>query len=203
MSDIYRIKNALLSVYHKTNIVKMAFLLNDCGIDIFSSGGTAKKLGEEGLKTKDIADYTGFPAMFGHRVVTLHPKVHGGILYRRDNEQDCEEAKKYGIEDFGLVVVNLYPVREALKKNPSLDEVVELTDIGGPALIRAAAKNHKYVSVVVDPADYIPVAEEIKQNGGLALGRRIELAHKAFKTTAEYDRKIARFYKDHLGVGAR
>jgi len=197
MSEVYNIKNALLSVYSKEGIVQMAGLLNDCGINILSSGGTAKKLNEGGIPAMDVAEYVGFPPLFDHRVVTLHPKVHGGILYRRDNEQDCEEAKKQGIIDIGLVVVNMCPVQKAIEENSKLEDVVKLIDIGGPALIRAAAKNHKYVSVVVDPSDYIPVAEEIKNNGGLPSSRRFELAQKAFETTAEYDRSIAEFYKNH------
>ncbi|MFC1521167.1 IMP cyclohydrolase [Elusimicrobiota bacterium] len=194
-NNILPIKYALMSVYYKDGIVEMAKILQSCNIKILSSGGTAKKLKEAGIDTKDIAQYTTYPALFGHRVVTLHPKVHGGILYRRDNEQDVKEAAQHDILDIGLVVVNLYPVEEALSKNATMDQVVELTDIGGPTLIRAAAKNHKYVGVVADPADYLPVANEIKQKGGLTLDRRMELAGKVFEVTANYDNKLAQYYR--------
>ena len=197
MNDVVQVKNALLSVFYKNGIVDMAKILHESKVELYSSGGTAKVIAEAGLPVTDIEQYTGFPPLFGHRVVTLHPKVHGGILYRRDNEDDVWDAHNQHIVPFDLVVVNLYPVQEATS-NPasSIDDVVEKTDIGGPTLIRGAAKNHKHVGVVVDPADYLPVAQAIRDNGGLNLNERRSLAGKAFETTAKYDIAIATFYSE-------
>ncbi len=195
MSDIYPVKTALLSVYYKEGVVPMAAMLKEAGVALLSSGGTAKTIEAAGISVKDVGEYTKSPPLFGHRVVTLHPKVHGGILVRRDDVRDQRDAEEYEIIPIDLVVVNLYPVEEAIgKPDATIDEVVEKTDIGGPALIRAAAKNHKWVTVVVDPADYMPIAEKIKANGGLMFEERLALAHKAFETTAAYDAKIAGFY---------
>ncbi len=194
MSETVPVRNALLSVYYKNGIVDMARTLHGVGVELYSSGGTAKEIKGAGIPVTDIAEHTGFPPLFGHRVVTLHPKVHGGILFRRDDAGDCSEALKYGITPFDLVVNNLYPVREAIARpGATIDDVMNLTDVGGPAMIRAAAKNHKFVVVVVDPADYMPVAEEIRCRGGLTLDRRRELARKAFRTTEAYDRDIANY----------
>lgn len=197
MSEIVQVKNALLSVFYKDGIVDMAKILHDSKVNLYSSGGTAKSISDAGLPVTDIAQYTGFPALFGHRVVTLHPKVHGSILYRRDNEQDVNEALLHGVVPFDLVVVNLYPVQETINNPAStIDDVVEKTDIGGPTLVRGAAKNHRHVGVVVSPADYLPVAQAIQAAGGLTLAERRTLAAKAFKTTAEYDTAIAKFYAE-------
>lgn len=194
MANIVPVKNALLSVYYKDGIVDTARVLNGANVGLYSSGGTANVIRQAGLPVTDVADYTGYPALFGHRVVTLHPKVHGSILYRRDHKQDVQEAQQHGIVPFDLVVVNLYPVEEAIRDpNATLEDVVEKTDIGGPALIRAAAKNHKFVTVVVDPADYMPVAREIAEQGGLTDARRRGLAQKVFERTSAYDEAIATF----------
>jgi phosphoribosylaminoimidazolecarboxamide formyltransferase/IMP cyclohydrolase len=193
-----KIKNALISVYDKEGIVSLASSMDKIGINLLSSGGTAKKLKESGIGVMDVSEYTGYPMLFGHRVVTLHPKVHGGILYRRDMEQDRKEAREHGILDIGLVIANLYPVQEAIARNAPLEEVIELTDIGGPALVRAAAKNHKHVGVVVDIKDYESLARELSESGGLGHETRLRLAQKAFQTTSEYDNLISEFYKKHI-----
>jgi phosphoribosylaminoimidazolecarboxamide formyltransferase/IMP cyclohydrolase len=173
---------ALLSVYDKTGIVELARELRGLGWDLVSSGGTAAALREANLMVTDTAELTGFPAILGHRVVTLHPKVHGGILAdRRDPDHQADMAA-YGIDPIDLVVVNLYPFRS----NPS----IELIDIGGPTMVRAAAKNHKDVGVLTDPADYALVVDELKAGGVLSTGTKVTLARKAFAHTAAYDAAI-------------
>ncbi|MDP1819041.1 MAG: bifunctional phosphoribosylaminoimidazolecarboxamide formyltransferase/IMP cyclohydrolase [Acidimicrobiales bacterium] len=173
---------ALLSVYDKTGIVALARELRSLGWDIVSSGGTATALREANLDVTDTAELTGFPAILGHRVVTLHPKVHGGILAdRRDPDHQADMAA-YGIDPIDLVVVNLYPFRS----NPS----IELIDVGGPTMVRAAAKNHKDVGVLTDPADYPQVIEELKGEGVLSAATKRSLARKAFAHTAAYDAAI-------------
>ena len=149
---------ALLSVYDKSGVVELATALHDLGWSLVSSGGTAATIAATGVPVTDVADLTGFPAILGHRVVTLHPKVHGGILADLDDEAHRADLAEYGIEPISLVVVNLYPFAS--------DPGIELIDIGGPALVRAAAKNHAHVGVVVDPRDYEPVVAEIRQHGG-------------------------------------
>ena len=197
---VWPVKNALLSVYYKDGIIEMAQKLLEGEVNLYSSGGTARTLKEAGLPVTEVAIHTGYPALFGHRVVTLHPKIHGGILYRRDNAEDIAEAMEHEIIPFDLVVGNLYPVKEAIEADKSIDEVVELTDIGGPAMIRSAAKNHKHVAVVVDPRDYMTVANRIQEQGGVSLAMRRALATKAFATTAHYDALIVEFYKKHFGT---
>jgi len=173
---------ALLSVYDKNGIVELARELRGLGWDLVSSGGTAAALREANLMVTDTAELTGFPAILGHRVVTLHPKVHGGILAdRRDPDHQADMAA-YGIDPIDLVVVNLYPFRS----NPS----IELIDIGGPTMVRAAAKNHKDVGVLTDPADYALVVDELKAGGVLSTGTKRALARKAFAHTAAYDAAI-------------
>ncbi len=173
---------ALLSVYDKTGVVELAQALADLGWDILSSGGTAVALRDAGLTVTDVADLTGSPPMLGHRVVTLHPKVHGGILADRDDPEHVADMARYEIDGIDLVVVNLYPFSSA----PS----IELIDIGGPAMVRAAAKNHAHVGVIVNPADYQPVVDELRQRGGLSDATRRRLARDAFETTAAYDTAI-------------
>jgi phosphoribosylaminoimidazolecarboxamide formyltransferase/IMP cyclohydrolase len=173
---------ALLSVYDKTGVVELARSLHDLGVELLSSGGTAAALRDAGLDVTDTADLTGFPAILGHRVVTLHPKVHGGILADRDDAEHRADLEQYGIDPIDLVVVNLYP----FSSNPS----IELIDIGGPAMVRAAAKNHAHVGVVTDPADYETVLDELRASGGLDDATRRRLARKAFAHTAAYDAAI-------------
>jgi phosphoribosylaminoimidazolecarboxamide formyltransferase/IMP cyclohydrolase len=172
---------ALLSAYDKTGIVDLAKGLVDLGWDLVSSGGTATAIAEAGLPVTDVADLTGFPAMLGHRVVTLHPKVHGALLADRDDPTHQADMAQYGIEPIDLVVVNLYPFRS--------DPSIELIDVGGPTMVRAAAKNHAHVGIVVDPADYDTVLDELRA-GALTPTTRRHLARKAFATTAAYDAAI-------------
>jgi phosphoribosylaminoimidazolecarboxamide formyltransferase/IMP cyclohydrolase len=173
---------ALLSVYDKSGVVELATALADLGWDLLSSGGTASALREAGLSVTDTADITGFPAILGHRVVTLHPKVHGGILADRDDPAHRADLETYDITPIDLVVSNLYP----FSTNPS----VELIDIGGPAMVRAAAKNHAHVGILTDPADYPVVLDELRRDGGLSIELKRSLARKAFAHTAAYDAAI-------------
>ena len=177
---------ALLSVYDKTGIVDLARGLQLAGWRIVSSGGTAKAIAEAGIDVTDLADLTGLPAILDHRVVTLHPKVHGGLLADPTKPEHQADMVAYGIEAIDLVVVNLYP----FTSNPS----IELIDIGGPAMVRAAAKNHAHVGVVVNPVDYALVLEEITIGGALSPGTRRRLARDAFATIAAYDAAIANWF---------
>ena len=190
------ITRALISVSDKTGVVDFAKALVDRGVDILSTGGTAKLLREEGIACRDVSDYTGFPEMMDGRVKTLNPKVHGGILARRDNEGDLASMKEHGIERIDLVCVNLYPFREAVaKEGCTVDDAIENIDIGGPCMVRASAKNHKFVTIVVDPADYALVLKEItSSNGSVGEDVRRMLAVKAFAHTASYDGAIANHF---------
>lgn len=173
---------ALLSVYDKTGVVDLATALHELGWELLSSGGTAKAIAEAGIPVTDVAELTGFPAILGHRVVTLHPKVHGGLLADRNDPAHQADMDEYGIEGIDLVVANLYPF--------SSDPSIELIDIGGPAMVRASAKNHDHVGVVTDPADYGTILDEIRERGSLSLATRKRLALAAFRTTAAYDAEI-------------
>ena len=173
---------ALLSVYDKTGITELASVLSDAGWELLSSGGTAAAIAEAGIAVTDVADITGFPPILGHRVVTLHPRVHGGILADTANPEHLADMDAHDIEPIHLVVVNLYPF--------SADPSVELIDIGGPAMVRAAAKNHAHVAVVVDPADYATVADEVRSTGVIDPTTRRRLAARAFEVTAAYDREV-------------
>ena len=177
---------ALLSVFDKTGIVEFARGLSLLGWDLLSSGGTAEVLRAAGLAVTDVADHTGSPTMLGHRVVTLHPRIHGGILADRSDPDHSRELEEYGIDPIDLVVVNLYP----FASEPGL----ELIDIGGPALVRAAAKNHVSVGVVVDPLDYDRVLNELRSAGDLSPATRRELARTAFARTAAYDATIVEWF---------
>jgi len=185
-----RIERALISVTDKTGIVEFAKELENLGIEIISTGGTARVLREGGVKVIDVSEVTGFPEILEGRVKTLHPKVHGGILFKRDNETHVETVKKLGIKSIDLIVVNLYAFEKVVEKEADLDTAIENIDIGGPTLIRAGAKNFKYVTVVVDPQDYSKVLEEIKKYGNTTLKTRLELAKKVFKLTSSYDQMI-------------
>lgn len=178
---------ALLSVFDKTGVVELAKGLRELGWDLLSSGGTAKAIAEAGMPVTDVADVTGYPAILGHRVVTLHPKVHGGILADVADPEHRADLERHGIDPISLVVVNLYP----FSSNPS----IELIDVGGPAMVRAAAKNHAHVGVVVDPADYQRVVDAIRDNQ-FDLDLRRDLARKAFLATAAYDVEVARWMTD-------
>lgn len=189
------IAQALLSVSDKTGLVDFARGLDAMGVKLISTGGTAKSLMEDGLPVTEVADYTGFPEMLDGRVKTLHPKVHGAILARRDSLEHMAALTKHAIATIDLVVVNLYPFRQTVARpGCSLDDAIENIDIGGPALVRAAAKNHAHVGVVVDPSDYPALLEELRANGRqLSNATRFRLAQKAFSHTAAYDGAISNY----------
>jgi phosphoribosylaminoimidazolecarboxamide formyltransferase / IMP cyclohydrolase len=186
------VERALLSVYDKSGLAEFARELAALGIEIVSTGGTARLLRESGITVRDVSDLTGWPEMLGGRVKTLHPKVHGGILFRRADAGDRQQTAEHKIAPIDLVVVNLYPF-EATAAKPDLtpNELIENIDIGGPTMLRSAAKNFESVAVVTDPADYAAVAAEIAAHGEVSLATRLEMARKAFALTARYDGKIA------------
>jgi phosphoribosylaminoimidazolecarboxamide formyltransferase/IMP cyclohydrolase len=187
-----KIQRALVSVSDKMGLIAFAQILAQAKIEILSTGGTSKMLREAGLAARDISDHTGFPEMMDGRVKTLHPKVHGGLLYIRGNEKHEAAAREHGITPIDLVVVNLYPFEQTVARpNVSLHEAIENIDIGGPSMLRSAAKNHESVTVVVDPADYNEVAKQISENGNTTLELRRKLAAKVFARTAAYDAAIA------------
>ncbi len=177
---------ALLSVYDKTGVVDLARSLHDLGWSLISSGGTAAQIAAAGIEVTDVADLTGFPAILGHRVVTLHPKVHGGLLADPTDAEHRRDLEEYGIEPISLAVINLYPF--------STDPGIELIDVGGPTMVRAAAKNHAHVGVVVDPSDYVPVVDELRSSGVLSDETRRRLARAAFAHTAAYDAAIVEWF---------
>lgn len=186
------IKRALISVSDKGGVVKFAKELEVLGVEILSTGGTARSLRDAGIKVRDVSDYTGFPEMLDGRLKTLHPKIHGGLLSRRNNPADMEEIKKHGIEAIDLIAVNLYPFEDTISKpNVQFEEAIENIDIGGPTLLRAAAKNFQDVIVIVDPDDYDLVIKELSSNGGLTYENKLNLAKKVFVHTARYDSLIA------------
>ncbi len=189
------IKRALISVSDKSGIVPFAKFLSQQGVEILSTGGTAKLLAENGLTVTEVGDYTGFPEMMDGRVKTLHPKIHGGILARRDILDHTRAMTAHGIAPIDMVVVNLYPFAATIAKTGvSLDDAIENIDIGGPAMVRSAAKNHAFVAIVTDSADYPTVISEMRANkGGLSPTTRFALAKKAFSHTAEYDGMIANY----------
>ena len=190
------ISRALLSVSDKTGLVDFAKSLHeDFGVELLSTGGTAKALRDAGLPVLDVADYTGAPELFEGRVKTLHPKVHGGLLQRRDSDDHLRQAKEHKIPAIDLVVVNLYPFEETIKKEGvSLEEAIENIDIGGPSMLRSAAKNYAAVTVITDPADYSRALEEMAEaQGETSLRFREELAIKVFRRTTEYDGAISNY----------
>jgi len=191
-----KVSTALISVTDKSGIVEFARSLAGLGIEILSTGGTARTIREGGIEVLDISEYTGFPEMMDGRVKTLHPKVHGALLGRRDNQQDIQMMGLHGIRDINLVVVNLYQFEQTVaKEGCTLEEAVENIDIGGPSMLRSAAKNFRYVTVIVDPSDYPKVLKEITESGGTTLKTRFELAKKVFNLTWQYDRAISDYLK--------
>ena len=192
-------KRALLSVSDKTDLVDFAQSLAAAGYELISTGGTAKALRDAGLKVADISDVTGFPEMLDGRVKTLHPKVHGGLLFLRDNDEHRQQAAKHGIEPIDLVVVNLYPFEQTISKpGVTLEHAIENIDIGGPSMLRSAAKNYRSVTVITDPADYAVVSAEIAAQGNTTLATRERLAAKVFRTTGYYDALIANYLAQRL-----
>lgn len=197
-----KISRALLSVSDKTGLVPLAQTLAAAGVELISTGGTAGVLREAGLPVKDISAHTGFPEMLDGRVKTLHPKVHGGLLYIRGKAEHEAAVRQHGIAPIDLVVVNLYPFESTVARpDVSLAEAVENIDIGGPSMLRSAAKNHESVTVVVDPADYAAVAEQIRATGQTTLELRRRLAAKVFARTGAYDAAIAAYLAQTFGGG--
>jgi phosphoribosylaminoimidazolecarboxamide formyltransferase / IMP cyclohydrolase len=189
------IKQALISVSDKTGVLDFAKALSAMGVNLLSTGGTAKLLADNGVKVTEVADYTGFPEMLDGRVKTLHPKVHGGILARRDLPEHVAALEKHGIPTIDMVVVNLYPFQQTVaKEHCSLEDAIENIDIGGPTMLRSSAKNHKDVVVICDPVDYSRVLDEMKANKGeVSYDTKFALATKVFAHTAQYDGAITNY----------
>lgn len=189
-----KIERALISLTDKSGIEGFAKELQGLGIEILSTGGTAKKLRENGVDVVDVSEFTGFPEMLDGRVKTLHPKVHGGILAQRDNSDHQEQMAKHGLKPIDLVAVNLYAFEKATQDpSCSLADAIENIDIGGPTLLRASAKNFNDVTVLVDPADYPAVLQEIQEQGNTSLKTRFRLAAKVFALTSQYDTAISKW----------
>jgi phosphoribosylaminoimidazolecarboxamide formyltransferase/IMP cyclohydrolase len=196
--QIRAIRRALLSVSDKSGLVEFAAALAKNGVELVSTGGTKRALSDAGLKVSDVSDLTGFPEMMDGRVKTLHPNVHGGILAIRDNKEHAASMKDHAIAPIDLVVVNLYPFEETVAKGAGYDDCVENIDIGGPAMVRAAAKNHGDVAIVVDAADYAELLREVAAHGGTTLAFRKRLAAKAYARTAAYDAAISNWFANEL-----
>jgi phosphoribosylaminoimidazolecarboxamide formyltransferase/IMP cyclohydrolase len=198
------IKRALLSVSDKTGLIDFARALSAQGVELLSTGGTAKAIRDAGLPVKDVSEFTGFPEMLDGRVKTLHPKVHAGILAVRDNDAHVVTMNEHGLGYIDLVCVNLYPFVQTVSKPHTLDDAIENIDIGGPAMVRSSAKNYKHVAIVTDPADYAGLIDEMKASGG-ALGdaTRFNLAKKAFTHTAQYDGHISNYLTSLNEAGER
>jgi len=194
MTDIVPVRRALISLSDKGRIEELAEGLARHGVEIVSTGGTAAKLRESGAQVRDISDLTGFPEMMDGRVKTLHPKVHGGLLGVRDNPDHAAAMEEHGIAPIDLVVVNLYPFLNTVMSGADRDTVIENIDIGGPSMVRSAAKNHAHVAIVTDPADYPALLEQLDGNGGTTLEFRKKLAAKAFALTAAYDSIISQWF---------
>jgi phosphoribosylaminoimidazolecarboxamide formyltransferase/IMP cyclohydrolase len=190
-----RIERALISVSDKNGIVEFSHALAQLGIELVSTGGTAALLRKNKIAVKDVAELTGFPEMMDGRVKTLHPKIHGGILALRDNSEHVAKMKEHGIAAIDLVVVNLYPFEATVARGASFEEIVENIDIGGPSMVRAAAKNYRHVGVVVDPADYETILAELRENNRvLQPATRFRLFRKAFQHTSRYDGAICNYF---------
>ncbi len=194
MSQDGQVRRALIAVYDKTGIVELARELRTLGVELVSSGGTAATLRDAGVEVTPVEAVTGFPEMLDGRVKTLHPKIHAGLLADRRKPDHVRQLQEQGIEPFDLLVVNLYPFRETVAAGAPPDEVIEQIDIGGPAMVRAAAKNHASVAVVVEPARYGAILEELRGSGGLSFETRRDLAAAAFAHTAAYDAAVAGWF---------
>ncbi len=195
------IRRALLSVSDKTGIVAFASFLAGIGVELVSTGGTARALREAGLAVRDVSDLSGFPEILDGRVKTLVPQVHGGLLARRDEAHHMAALAAHGIGPIDLLAVNLYPFEATVAEGKGFDECVENIDIGGPALIRAAAKNHAFVTVLTAPSHLAEVREELAHRGGTTLGTRRRLAAEAYARAAAYDAAIARWFSSANGIG--
>ncbi len=204
MTDDPRIPvtRALLSVFYKDGIVELGQALAAQGVEILSTGGTKRALDEAGVPTVEVADYTGFPEMMDSRVKTLHPRIHGGLLARRSDPKHVASMEEFGIGPIDLVVVNLYPFEETVAGGGTPEEIIEKIDIGGPSMLRSAAKNHESVAVLCDAADYAAFATELAE-GGSTLATRRRLAAKVFARTGEYDAAIGRWFAGQDGAALR
>ena len=194
------IKQVLISVSDKNRVVEFAKELSGFNVAFLSTGGTAKILRESGLDITDVSDYTGFPEMLDGRVKTLHPKIHGGILGVRNNPEHKKTMEEHDIHEIDMLVINLYPFKETISKpGSSFEDAIENIDIGGPAMLRSAAKNFESVTVIIDPEDYQPVIDEMKQSEGkVSRETNFRLALKVFECTSQYDSMIASYLKDRL-----
>jgi len=200
MTQTHKIARALISVSDKTGLVEFARKLAAHNVEILSTGGSASTLRQAGLTVVEVGDYTGFPEMLGGRVKTLHPRIHGGLLQRRDLKAHQEEATKHNIPPIDLVVVNLYPFRQTAAKGADFETCIENIDIGGPAMVRSGAKNHAFVAVVTDPSQYEGVVLELTEHGGgTSLDFRKKLAAAAYAHTASYDSAISSWFAEQLG----
>src|SRR5437870_11935881 len=198
-----RVSRALLSVSDKSGLIEFARALAGHGVELISTGGTAKAIAEAGLEVRDVSERTGFPEMMDGRVKTLHPKVHGGLLAIRDNAEHASAMTTHGIAPIDLLVVNLYPFEATVDQGAGYEDCIENIDIGGPAMIRAAAKNHDDVAVVVEASDYQAVLDELAVNkGATTLGLRRRLAAKAYARTAAYDAAISNWFAAQLETDA-
>ncbi|MCB2087793.1 MAG: bifunctional phosphoribosylaminoimidazolecarboxamide formyltransferase/IMP cyclohydrolase, partial [Sphingomonadaceae bacterium] len=194
VSDV-KIGRALLSVSDKAGLVELGQALAARGVELLSTGGTAKALREAGLNVKDVSDHTGFPEMMDGRVKTLHPMIHGGLLAVRDNPEHAAAMEEHAIGAIDLVVVNLYPFEATVARGAERDEIIENIDIGGPSMVRSAAKNHQFVTIVTDPADYATLVEELEtRDGATSLAFRRQCAAKAYAATAAYDSMISQWF---------
>ena len=193
MTDLVTVRRALLSLSDKSGLEPLAAALVAHGVELVSTGGTARALRDMGHDVRDVSDLTGFPEMMDGRVKTLHPMVHGGLLAVRDNAAHTAAMDEHGIGAIDLVVVNLYPFAQTVAKGASRDEIIENIDIGGPSMVRSAAKNHAFVAIVTDPADYAEIIASLAA-GGTSLALRKRLAGKAYAATAAYDVMIASWF---------
>src|SRR6478672_9990565 len=203
MSDLVPVRRALISVSDKTGLADFATRLHqEFGVELISTGGTAKFLRDLGLPVTDVAEVTGFPEMMDGRVKTLHPKIHGGLLAIRDNVEHAAAMKEHDIQPIDLVCINLYPFKKTIEKpNVTFEEAIENIDIGGPSMIRSAAKNHRYVLVVTSPDRYEKVLGDLREHHGSSCGKpRLKQAQRAFAHTAEYDSLIANYLASATGL---
>ncbi|MEO3387276.1 bifunctional phosphoribosylaminoimidazolecarboxamide formyltransferase/IMP cyclohydrolase [Mesorhizobium sp. CAU 1741] len=201
--DLVRARRALLSVSDKTGLIELAQALANAGIELVSTGGTAKAIAEAGIAVRDVSEITGFPEIMDGRVKTLHPSVHGGLLAIRDDAEHAAAMEQHGIGAIDVAIINLYPFEEVRASGGDYASVVENIDIGGPAMVRASAKNHAYVTIVTDPADYQPLLDTLSANDGATPYRfRQEMAAKAYARTAAYDAAISGWFADALDIEA-
>src|SRR5215510_5371553 len=198
MPDLVPLRRALISVSDKTGLIDAAKALSGAGVALVSTGGTKTAIADAGLAVEDVSAVTGFPEMMDGRVKTLHPMVHGGLLALRDDKEHAKAMKEHGIEGFDVLYVNLYPFEATVARGADFDECIENIDIGGPAMIRAAAKNYGFIAVATDADDMAAILAEAKEKGGTSLALRKKLAAKAFARTGAYDAAISTWYAAQL-----